>query len=191
MKISECMAKLTSIFHPSATRVILLVSRPVTWKDLEFMSMIFDEVIVESSTLPPLDDKSRPQPSNILLATRIHYREADLGQHKCEAGCAVWIQGRQGELLTFRQAEDAESVTLMLNKDPDSRLDPGSVEFRTMTYPKAGLVMAGGVKRVLARSLDATFVLIQEDDNLFRAIAAAAKAEIHHQLFGGLTGLES
>jgi len=202
MKLLAIKRRLSSLLRPSSASIILLISRPVTWRALEIFSMIFDQVLIENlEGLIHLDQPPRSPPPNVLYSAQVIPSSPRVEQ-EARAGSAVWVQGRYCDVLTFQsprvdRSTSTSTITRLLGRDAEKlrslSSDRGLLDSHTPEfYPsRCGMVLVGRLEQMSVRGAGPTFVILQEDDDLLTVIAAAAREDIRNRLFSGLTGLES
>jgi hypothetical protein len=124
MKLLAIRTKLSSLLCPSPAQIVLLISRPVTWRALDIFSKIFEQVFVEDPDgLIHLDQPPRSPPTSVLYAARILPPRPHVEQ-EARPGSAVWVQGQYCDVLTFQslrvdRSPGTGTITLLLGKDAE------------------------------------------------------------------------
>lgn len=189
--IKGLATKLRSIIGSRPPRLMLFISRPVMPSEIEFYSMIFDDLVIERSIqMHPHSGPTEPPPANVLWATRIPHA-AGPKEISCEVGYAIRIMGRYSEAIIFHQ-RGCSPVNLLLARGTDTIPDASPLERGTATQATSmGVTLANDFENKTLRPSGAEFVLIEEGDELQRFVAELARAGLYDRILGGLTGLES
>jgi hypothetical protein len=164
MSFAELGSKLTRLLYPPVTRTVLLVTRAVTAREVEFFARVFDEVIVEQLA----SGEWLTPPPQIWFAKRVQPSK----DHACERGYATWERSPVGQRLIF-QSSNGVLVALSLRSAQD-------LAAPCQTIP--GIVV-DDLEPVHLHGLGAKFVMIQESETLLQAMTSAARSEILDRLF--------
>ncbi|MBR0859202.1 hypothetical protein [Bradyrhizobium liaoningense] len=191
LMINGLATKLRSIIRARPPRLILIISRPVTPSEIQFYSMIFDDVVIERPIqMDRHNDPTEPLPTNVLWATRIPYSVGP-EEISCEVGYAIRIVGRQSDSITFHQ-RGCSPAKLLLARGTDTIADYSPLERGNATQATSmGVTLTKDFENKSLRPSGAEFILIEEGDELQRYVAELARAGLYDRILGGLTGLES